>query len=213
MQLLLRYGRLANGGCAAVLRVVIVLHCAIGLSSPLWAADEPIHEELRALKREAEKALNERDLDGLLRFADSKVVATWQDAEVSRGHDGVRTYYQKMLEGDDSVVRDVSTEIVVDELAHLYGGDTAVSSGDMVQHFQLRDGMKFDLNSRWTATLVLADNQWRIAGFHVSANLFDNPVLSMAVRKTMLWSAVIAGIVGLVIGLLLMSFWRRRTTL
>jgi ketosteroid isomerase-like protein len=187
------------------------LHCASALSTRLWAADEPIHDELRALKRDAETALNKRDLDGLLRFAESRAVATWQDAQVSRGHDGVRTYYEKMLGGDDSIVRDVSTEIVVDELAHLYGGDTAVSSGDMVQHFQLRDGMKFDLNSRWTATLVLADNQWRIAGFHVSANLFDNPVLSMAVRKTMLWSAAIAGLIGLVVGLLVMIFWRPRS--
>jgi hypothetical protein len=210
MQFSFRCGCFPGGGYGAVLCVVVVLNCAGALSTRLWAADEPIHDELRSLKRDAETALNERDLDGLLRLADSKVVATWQDAQVSRGHDGVRSYYEKMLAGDDSIVRDVNTEIVVDELAHLYGGDTAVSSGDMVQHFQLRDGMKFDLNSRWTATLVLADNQWRIAGFHVSANLFDNPVLSMAVRKTMLWSAAIAGLIGLVAGLLVMSFWRRR---
>src|SRR5688572_16755803 len=120
--------------------VGIVLLFLIGLARTASAQEDPIHDELRQLKRGAEESLNKRDLEGLLGFALANVVATWQDARVSRGHSGVRSYYQEMLEGDDSVVRQVQTEITVDELAHLYGGDTAVSTGDMVQHFQLRDG-------------------------------------------------------------------------
>jgi ketosteroid isomerase-like protein len=188
-----------------------VLILLIGLARPVSAQEDPIHEELRKLKRGAEETLNKRDLEGLLGFAIADVVATWQDARISRGHTGVRSYYQEMLEGDESVVRDVQTEITVDELAHLYGGDTAVSTGDMVQHFQLRDGKQFDLNSRWTATLVLDNKDWRIAGFHVSASMFDNPILAIAVRRTMLWTAVLAGVLGLVVGLLVMSIWRRRS--
>lgn len=195
---------------ARFVSAVLAVSVCAGWTTGIKADENPAHEELRALKRNAEGAFNKGDLDGLIKYVDKSVVATWQNGEVTRGHEGVRSYYEKMLTGKQSIVSDLKTEITVDDLAQLYGPDTAVSSGAMAQHFELRDGIVFDLNSRWTATVVKNDGQWKIAAFHVSANLFDNPILAMAVRKTAWWVGGIAAAVGLIIGLVVMQRLSRK---
>lgn len=187
--------------------VLVAISAAI---VPAVAAENPVHDELRKLKQQAEEAFNKRDMDGLLKYVEPNVVATWQDATVARGHDGVRAYYEKMMNGGQSVVRDVQSTITVDELSHLYGDNAAVSSGDIAQRFELRDGRTFSLTSRWTATLVKDDESWRIATFHVSASVFDNPILGTAVRQAAYWTGGIAGIAGVAIGLGIARIRRRR---
>ena len=96
-------------------------------------------------------------------------------------------------------------------------GDVALSYGLMNDHYVLNDGRQFDLNSRFTVTVVRsphgpADTDgWMIRSFHSSSDLFDNPILSMAIHK----SIAIAGAIGLVVGaviagLMLLIFRRRR---
>ena len=60
------------------------------------------------------------------------------------------------------------------------------------------------------ATAVKKDGKWLIANFHASANLFDNPVLWIAVRRTALWVGGGAAAVGLLLGLVVGRFLRRK---
>ena len=174
------------------------------------ATEDPAHNELRALKRGAEEAFNKGDIDGLLsNYVHKDVIVTWQNAEVNHGHDAVKGFYNRMMVGPNRVVESVTTNIGVDELSHLYGANTATALGNMEQHFKLRDGLEFDLPSRWTATLVREDGRWEIAAFHVSANIFDNGVLHTALRRTAYWVGGIAGVVGLLIGIVIGRFSKR----
>src|SRR5688572_33484777 len=54
------------------------------------------------------------DIDRLLTFLDPDVVVTWQNAEVCRGPEAVRAYYQRMMTGPSRVVREVkaSPEVI-----------------------------------------------------------------------------------------------------
>ena len=84
-------------------------------------------------------------------------------------------------------------------------------SNSLVQRkdFKFFDGREIALKSRWTGTFIKEDGRWLLAALHVSANVFDNPILGLAVRKTALWTGggavVVGGIVGWLIG-------RRRRT-
>jgi hypothetical protein len=90
----------------------------------------------------------------------------------------------------------------VDELTILYGGDTGISFGSAVEHFEMTGGRTIDLPARWSATLVKEDGKWLIASLHASDNLFDNPMLSAARRLG--YGAGGAGLLaGLVVGILL----------
>jgi ketosteroid isomerase-like protein len=174
--------------------------------------EHPAHEQLRALRNELVEAFNHNDLGRLLRRVTSDAVITWQNAEVSRGHKGIRDYYDRMMVGADRVVDRATAQAEVDELTRLYGpeSDSGLAFGRLEQDFQLSNGMSFHLSNRWTAHLVKDGGQWKVSAFHVSANLFDNPVLHAVLRRTAFWTAGIALPVGFLIGLAVAWLLSRR---
>jgi uncharacterized protein (TIGR02246 family) len=164
--------------------------------------DEAAHNELRAFRDGLLDAMNKGDLERELAYFHPNAVVTWHNAEVSRGRDGVRAYLNRMLTGPDKVVESYKSDVNVDELTILYGGDTGLSFGSAVEHFKLASGKTFDLPARWSATLVKEDGKWLIANLHASDNLFDNPVLGMA-RRMAYWVGGISLLVGLAAGFVL----------
>lgn len=162
--------------------------------------EETIHNDLRNLRDNLIQAFNGRDVDRLLSYCHRNVIATWANGEVTIGHEGVRDYYNRMMAGPDPVVAKLMIAPTVDDLSVIYHGTTAVSRGQMNDHFELTNGMMFDLNSRWSATVIKEGDRWLIASFHSSPNVFDNGVLMLVARRTMLWTGGIAGAVGLVVG-------------
>ncbi len=174
-----------------------------GVTSAQPAADAPVHDELRALQKTMEDALNARDLDALLANVDDKLVFTAMNAEAGYGKEHVRNYFNRMLNGPDKIVDDIKVDFVPDGLATFYGPDVAVSAGNADSHYDLTNGMKFDVNARWTATLVRKDGKWLVAAFHYSTNMFQNPVLD-AQRKWMaiagIGGALLLGVIGFFVG-------------
>ena len=166
-------------------------------------ADEETHKELRAMRDTLVEALNKQDADLLLQHVTEDAVLTWQDAQVSRGHQGLRAYFDRMMKGPDRVVESVTTSAQTDERTRLYGPDkdSGVAFGSLEQDFRLTDGTSFHLSSRWTAHVTKDAGKWKVSAFHASGNLFDNPVLQLAARRTAAWTAGVALPVGFLLGL------------
>jgi uncharacterized protein (TIGR02246 family) len=175
------------------------------------AAEDPAHNELRALRDGMLDAFEKQDIERMLTFLAPDVVIVVQNAEVIRGHDGVRDFHKRMSEGEDRAVESMTSDLKVDELSTLYGDDTAVSFGTMDDHFKLRRGMEFDLHSRWTATVVRQDGRWQLASFQVSTNMFDNGVSNLYRKWTAITSGGIALLAGLVVGAVISAWWKRRS--
>ncbi|HEY2953169.1 MAG TPA: nuclear transport factor 2 family protein [Verrucomicrobiae bacterium] len=163
--------------------------------------EDPAHQELRAVRDAMVAAFNQRDYDGFLRHLHPNIVATWQDGEVVRHPEGVKAFMKKMSEGETKVVESVQADLKVDELTSLYNNkQTGVAFGSVEQNFKLANGKQLLLNSRWTASFIKEDNRWLLAAFHVSADVFDNPVLGMAVKKTAMGVGLGAAAIGLILG-------------
>ena len=171
---------------------------ALQAQDPEPAEEDPAHDELRAI-RDAIMENVDTDLDAALLHVHENVVITRQDASVNRGHNGIREYFDRMMVGPDRVVESVVHELTVDELSILYGGDTAIAFGDLVQNFELVGGRNFKLHSRWTVTAVKEDGEWLVASAHISANVFDNALLWLYLKR----AAGAAGALGLVTGIVL----------
>lgn len=170
-------------------------------AAPAPAGAEATHEALRALKKCVVDAVAAGDVDKLSSLLAREVVVTWQNAEVCRGPAAVKAYYERMMKGPSKVVEQVSVAPEVDTLSILYGS-TAIAYGSSTDSFKLTSGLTFTMKSRWSSTLVLEDGAWKIASFHASTNLFDNPLLSAAKRS--MWLAGGAGaVIGLLAGFLL----------
>jgi uncharacterized protein (TIGR02246 family) len=157
------------------------------LAAPVWAQDaavggapadvEATHNALRALKQDMEDALNTQDVDRMLKHLHPDVVFTTMNNDVRVGKESIRAYYDEMMRGPNRVVEKISAKFDVAELTRLYG-NTGVARGSSKDHYVLTDGTDIVIDSRWTCTLVREGDQWLIAAFHYSTNVFDNPLLS-----------------------------------
>jgi ketosteroid isomerase-like protein len=179
---------------------------------PAATSEDPAHTELRKVRDGLVKAVEERNIEGVLSYLHPNVVVIWQNGEVSRGHAGVREYYTRMLVGEKRIVESIKSNAKVADLALLYGGDTALAWGTLNDDFKLTDGMEFHLTSYWTATLVRENGRWVLASFHASNNVFDNSVLHLAVRKVSMWAGGIGAAVGAFVALLIALMLKRRRT-
>lgn len=195
-----------------------ILLCAalavlFGMLPAAWSQtkEDPAHDELRALLKEVLTAYNKGDLDTLLAALDDEVVVTWQNGKVNKGPKAVKAYYEEMTKGPKRVVEKSTINPVPDELVILYNdGKTAVAWGSSKDHYKLTDGTEFDQDTRWSATVVKKDGKWKVASVHISVDMFDNPILHMAIKKTAIWVGSIAGGGGLVVGLVAGALLFRR---
>jgi uncharacterized protein (TIGR02246 family) len=194
------------------LRTIFATLLVLCLSaSALGSPDvEQTHNELRALRDDMVDAVNKQDVDRLLSHLTPTVVVTFEDAEVARGRDGVRAYYQRMMKGPDAIVQSYQTAVTVDDLTTLYNDDIGVAAGTTDDRFTLSSGMTLSLTGRWTATIVKQDGKWYVAAFHASASMFDNPILTK-MKYTVYYVGLFGLVMGLIIGIgVMMVLGRRR---
>jgi len=174
--------------------ILAILLTAVVLAAPMLAPaqtakpEDPAHQELRLLRDKLLAAMNKSDLDGILAVLHTNVVITWHNAEVSRGREGVRSYYNRIMSGPVKLVNSFTCGLNVDELTILYGGNTGISFGSSDEHFKLTSGKDLNVKGRWTATVIKENGQWLVTSLHASTNLFDNVLLD--VTKQMMKIAV-----------------------
>ena len=173
------------------------------------ADEDPAHGELRQLRKTLTEAVNKGDVDAILSHCAMDVVFTPTDGQVCRGKQAVRDYFGKMMKGPNKRFESFSTDLEADAVSNLYPGPTAVATGPSKDHYKLTNGMEFTVDSRWSATLIKVDGKWLLVNFQVSCNIFNNPMLNLA-KETLFWGAGIAGGGGLLVGLLLGWFLKRR---
>ncbi|MEX0642282.1 MAG: nuclear transport factor 2 family protein, partial [Pirellulales bacterium] len=154
------------------------------------SAEDSVHNELRAVRDGMIDAFNKGDFDRLTQYMRPDAVITWQNAEVTRSREEARKYYERMLVGPDAIVEKLTVDLKVDELAVIHGGDTAIATGTLGDHYKLRDGREFTMNSRWSATVVKEGDRWQLACAHCSVNAFDNEILRSVMYKVIIYVGV-----------------------
>lgn len=181
---------------AALLLLAMTASAQSPVAPPPATADATT--AITALREGLTESFVKADIDRLLTFLDPDVVVTWQNGEICRGPEAVRAYYQRMMTGPNPVVREVKAAPEVLG-RHVYN-DWAVSWGNLHDHFILTDGSDLLLNTVFTATIAKRGDRWLVRGFHASINAFDNPVLTLAIKKTALRVGVGAVALGLLLG-------------
>lgn len=184
-----------------MIRKYLVLLCVLTISvlpGLRAATEDPAHNELRALRTQVIDAITKGDIDAVIANVHPNVVVTWQNSEVCRGAAGLRDFFNRM---GKQTFKGYKVPPTPDELTILYGGDTGVSFGKVVGQYTLF-GKEFEFTSRWTATLVKENGHWLLASYHVSLNALDNPLINSA-KRSLVWGIVIAGIAGLLTGVIL----------
>jgi len=177
-------------------------------SQPLSAPPAAeVEQAIGHLREGLVDSFNQGDIDRLLTFLDTNVVVTWQNGEVCEGTAAVKAYYQRMMKGDRPVVSKVTSDPKV--LGRHVQGDWAVSWGNLNDKFELTDGRTLPLNSRFTAAIVKRGDRWMVAAFHVSVNAFDNPVMTLAVKRISMFAGIAGLVAGALAGVMVVRLLRR----
>lgn len=190
----------------AVLFLTLTLPGMAQTPAPVDASDATA--AITQLREGLVAAFRKGDIDGLLTYLDPDVVVTWQNAEVCRGPDAVRAFYDRMMTGENRIVREIASDPKV--IDRQVNGDWAVSWGNLQDHFILNDGSDLPFDSVFTATIAKRGDRWLVTAFHASINAFDNPVLALATRKTALWAGLGAGLAGALLGFLVARILARK---
>ena len=179
---------------------------ALAADADPYAADR---QALIKLFREMEASINAQDVDRMVAQMHPQATVTWLNGEVSRGHDEIRAYYQRMVKGEQRILDRYVTTAKLGDHAHFFGnGEVAVADGTMEDEFFPVARGAFRLSSNWTSTSAKIDGQWKVVSMHLSSNVFTNPLLAEA--KAAIWYAGGgAALLGLLLGWLLGRRQRR----
>jgi ketosteroid isomerase-like protein len=178
------------------------------------AAEEPdhaIHEALRALLRDAVAAIDAGRYDQLLPLLTENVEVTSVTQEVMTGRADVARYFDEWF-GPKGYMKSMTMKMDADKLTDLAPDKSwGLVRGKALEHYEAKDGDRFDFDTRWTAVMLRGDDgRWRIRAIHFGTNHLDNPVLTK-VTKTLERYAFYAGFGGLGLGLIVgYAFGRRR---
>lgn len=195
--------------CLVLVAVVSVLSCstlvAQAQETPQNTAD---HDALREMLADAQDAINQHNVDEIVKYLDPNVNVIFQNAEVADGVPAVRAFYARMFDTNNPVLRNSSTKASASALSEIYG-NTAVAYGATIDHYTFAAGMTMDLTSTWSATLVKENDSWKVVSLQFTSNLFDNPLLAKATALSKYFG--IGGlIIGLILGFILVTFLRKK---
>lgn len=163
-------------------------------------SEEADREQLRQLREALIEAVIAGDVEKQIEYAHPDVVTIWQNNHVARGHEGLRELFSEIGSGDENIFQGYTERPTSDEVTILPGGNTAIAYGTSVPHYKWM-GQEFDLENRWSATLLKTDGKWKLVNYHVSGNLVDNPLLNAA-KQTVYWVAGIALVIGILLGVI-----------
>jgi len=173
-------------------------------------ADHAIHEELRGLLQGMQQAINSENWSDLEPYFHENLRVTTINQEIVFERSEITDYFERWF-GEGGYLASLDISLTADDLTELYGDKTfGIVRGSGIEKYILADGRDFDMETRWTATVIKdTDGQWRILALHIGTNFLDNPILSVAESslKTFAAGGVLAG---LILGWLLTFFYMRR---
>lgn len=180
-------------------RIQLALTLIMFFSVSHAQTESPEHNAIRQMRDHMLSCIEKNDIECLLTNVTGDAVFTAMNGETVRGHDGIRTYFNKMMKGPDSIVKSLKPSLQVDQLATLYDENTGLATGSSDDSYELRDGSIFKIQTRWTAVLRKDEGNWKLASFQATTSPFNNPILNEVKKKSIIYG-VIASVIFLLIG-------------
>lgn len=189
--------------------IALTMAATSAQSQPAGDAHEQDRVALRAVLSKATQALNTRNIDSLTGDVHPGLTVITVDNQKLVGLDAFKNYYATLFDGPKALLNKLEIKPIADEGTRFLDDNSGVAYGASEDTYHFKDGDVSVMNTRWSATVQKDGGTWKIVSVHFSANVTDNPVLSMT-KKYALKFALAAGAGGLVVGALLMALLRGR---
>lgn len=188
----------------ALVLPTLLQECAFADPADPHATDR---QALIKVFQEIEAGINDQDIERMVAQMTPDATVTWLNGEVSRGHDEIRAYYQRMVKGPERILNKYTTAAKLGAHARFFG-EIAVADGTMRDSFFPVARKPFQLSSNWTSTSANINGAWKVVSLHLSANVFNNDLLDEAKSAAKLAAA--GGALGGLVLAGLFCWWRIR---
>ena len=159
------------------------------------------HEALRGLLGRVTKAVNAQDLKALRACFAKGFVFTTSDQTTITSEEQLDSYYAKMFSGPTALLSSISVAPEATILTSFVGPDVGYCYGTSEDTYKLKAGGEATIPSRWTATLVKENGEWKVLTAHAGINVLENPLMDKAV--SMGYKIGAGGLLlGLIVGIL-----------
>lgn len=176
----------------------------------LQANTEATHNELRQLVSNIENTINDEQYNELAQYFSKDMKVTPINQEFLSKHSDIVPWFEKWF-GENGKVQKLEIKLTADEKTKFYSDNIGIVYGHGEERYILSDTRKFDMLTRWTATVIKEDDgKWRILTLHIGTNFMDNPLLSAAEGSIKMFGAI-GAVIGLLLGLLFgFLFWKKK---
>jgi len=121
--------------------------------------------------------INDNDVDSTLALLNENFVLINIPGDVSVGKEEIRQYFDKMIVAKDAYLKSARFDMSLDAKPLISNDQHAFVRGRAVNYYQFSVGGSLDLPTFWTATRIKTNGEWKLSTFHISANVFQNPLL------------------------------------
>jgi ketosteroid isomerase-like protein len=181
--------------------VAVATLVGAGLVSPFVsrADDAADHNALRKARQVYEEAMNSGDLDKLRPYLAANSVHVAATGDEMQGIDGVKAFWRKI---QSQVGSDATYHVEVNpDLSDLYG-DIAIAHGLAKERIR-STALGLDFDTRWLAIFHRENDGWKLVRSQATINAFDNPVVTLLVKRAR-WVFGVGGLLaGAAVGFLL----------
>lgn len=193
--------------------LLVVMLAFIGLAPvPAIAAErEADHEALRAVLATSTEAINKANLDLLKPVLAKNLTIITVDNHKLQSLDEFKAYWDGLFHGGALSLERVEVAPSPDGLTEFLGGDVGYIDGTSKDVYHFKSGSAQNLTVRWSAVVEKEDGQWKIAKIHFSADILDNPILSIA-KQAAGGNMLLPALAGFAIGALLIGMLCRKKT-
>ncbi len=188
--------------------LITLLILTLGTSKIVAEEDNTVHNELRALVKGIETAVNTEKYGELKQFFHKNLRVTTVNQNTITSYQGIEDYFNEWF-GEGGYLVSLQMTLTPDALTELYANKTmGVVRGSGIEKYKLTDGRDLELKTRWTATVIKdSDSKWRILSLHLGTNFYDNAIYNEMSEQLKKWG-IIGSILALLFGLGL-GYWLR----
>ena len=188
--------------------LIALFTLTLGVSAVSAEENSNIHNELRALLKGIETAVNTEKYGNLKQYFHKNLRVTTVNQNTIESYEGIEKYFDEWF-GEGGYLVSLEMTLTPDALTELYANKTmGIVRGSGIEKYKLTDGRDLELKTRWTATVIKdSDSKWRILSLHLGTNFYDNAIYNEMSEQLKKWG-IIGSIFALLFGLGL-GYWLR----
>ncbi|MDH5656671.1 MAG: hypothetical protein OEZ34_12230, partial [Spirochaetia bacterium] len=112
---------------------------------------------------------------------------TMVNQENIKSYDELKQYFHNFFQSENAILSKLTVEPEADVLTVFTGPNTGYNYGHSTDTYELKIGKSITMKSRWTATVIKENGQWKISTLHVGVNMVENPILEIAEKEKYIW--------------------------